>query len=403
MKSIGTLLRKPRRRIVGLMSGTSADGVDAALLDIETLGSGPDAGSLTWELIDFLTFPYEAAVREEVLAVQQSQDEVLPRLTRLHFVLGNLFSDAVESLCQDAGTPLDSVDVVASHGQTVSHFPRVHGGTSASTLQIGEPSVLAQRLGLPVISNFRSRDVVAGGTGAPLVPLVDYLLFADPDRSRIALNVGGIANMTAMRAGCNRNEVVAFDTGPGNMVMDAAISVLSKGERCVDEGGALARKGKPDQELLESLLADSYFKKAPPKAAGREQFGLAFTNAFLEKSAEAGLSDPAILSTATWFTAKSVWEAYRRFVQPGFEVQELIVSGGGAHNVALLEYLSQSFEGIRVVTSDYYGLDVDAKEAAAFALLGHLSLNGEAGNIPAVTGASEPVILGTLTPGDRLS
>ncbi len=430
MKSILELLAKRRRRVVGLMSGTSADGVDAALVEIESLagraGRGVEASpgrALTWDVLDFVTVPYPDAVRAEILGVQQGGERVLERLTRLHFILGHLFADAVEAVARDAGVPLSEVDAVASHGQTVCHFPvfpdagltregpgaaswgRVNRGgagwVSASTLQIGEPSVLAERLGIAVISNFRSRDVAAGGTGAPLVPLVDHLLFADPARSRMALNVGGIANVTAIRAGAGRDEVIAFDTGPGNMVLDALMGIVSDGRKHVDEGGALAAKGNPDREIVEAILREPFFAQAPPRAAGREQFGAQFTRAFLDRCRARKLSDASVLATATMLTARAVESAYRRFIEPGFAVEELIVSGGGAHNVTLLRDLVELFPGTQVVTSDYYGLDVDAKEAVAFALLGHLTLEGEAGNLPGVTGASRPVLLGDITPGDR--
>jgi anhydro-N-acetylmuramic acid kinase len=427
MKSILDLLAKRRRRIVGLMSGTSADGVDAALVEIESLAGRGVAGSpdraLTWDVLDFVTVPYPDAVRAEILGVQEGGERVLERLTRLHFILGHFFADAVEAVSRDAGVPLSEVDAVASHGQTVCHFPVFPsagppregagaeswgradrggaGWVSASTLQIGEPAVLAERLGVCVISNFRSRDVAVGGTGAPLVPLVDHLLFADPSRSRMALNVGGIANITAIRAGAGRDEVIAFDTGPGNMVLDALMGIVSDGRKHVDEGGALAAKGNPDRELVEEVLREPFFAQAPPRAAGREQFGAEFTRALLDRCRAKKLSDASVLATTTMLTARAVEHAYRSFVEPGFAIEELIVSGGGAHNVTLLHYLSDLFQGAQVVTSDYYGLDVDAKEAVAFALLGHLTLEGEAGNLPGVTGASRPVLLGDITPGDR--
>jgi anhydro-N-acetylmuramic acid kinase len=277
----------------------------------------------------------------------------------------------------------------------VAHYP-------GSTLQIGEPGVLAERLGIPVVSDFRSRDIAAGGTGAPLVPLVDYSLFADPRRTRIALNVGGIANLTAIPAGSGREDVLAFDAGPGNMVIDALMAHLTGGKKHVDEGGATARRGTPHRDVAEEVIeSDPFFAKTPPKAAGREQFGEAFTRALLDRCRAQKLSDAAVVATATWLTARAVQHAYQRFVKPVKAAQEVIVSGGGAHNVALLEDLTACFEGVSVVTSDYYGLDIDAKEAVAFALLAHLSLNGEAGNLTGVTGASRPVVLGTVTPGER--
>jgi anhydro-N-acetylmuramic acid kinase len=346
MKSILDLLAKRRRRVVGLMSGTSADGVDAALVEIESLPvKGGNGRPLTWDVLDFMTLPYPDAVRAEILDVQQGGDRVLERLTRLHFILGHLFADAVEAVSRDAGVPLSEVDAVASHGQTVCHFPvfpfagppregqgaeswgRANRGgagwVSASTLQIGEPAVLAERLGVCVISNFRSRDVVAGGTGAPLVPLVDHLLFADAARSRMALNVGGIANVTAIRAGAGRDEVIAFDTGPGNMVLDALMGIVSDGRKHVDEGGALASKGNPDREIVDAILEDPFFAQAPPRAAGREQFGAEFTRAFVDRCRAKKLSDASVLSTATMLTARAVEQAYRRFIA-GFAIQELI-------------------------------------------------------------------------------
>ena len=421
MNTLTRLRNKKRRRLVGLMSGTSADGVDAALVDVESV-TRPEPG-LAWELQDHLTLSYPPEIREEILAVQRGEPDVLARLTRLHFILAHLFADAVEAVIEDSGVPFPTVDAVASHGQTVCHFPRFtergperegegagawsrwspagDAWISEATLQIGEPSVIAERTGLCVVSNFRSRDVAVGGTGAPLVPLVDHLLFADPARTRVALNVGGIANLTAIPAGAGRDEVIAFDTGPGNMLVDALVEGLSGGERHYDDGGAMARRGTPRKDLAAAFLEDPFFAQAPPKAAGREQFGTAFAGRFRERCRAEKLSDAAMVATATWLTALAVHDQVRRFVLPRAVPGEVIVSGGGAHNVALLQYLSELFEDASVVTSDYYGLDVDAKEATAFALLAHLTLEGQPANLPGVTGARRPVLLGDLTPGDR--
>ncbi len=417
MKSVSRLLAKHHRTLVGLMSGTSADGVDAALVEVERLAGG----KLSWELADFLTFPYPEAVRAEILAVQQDAERALERLTRLHYILGHLFADAVEAVIRDAGVPRAEVDAVASHGQTVCHFPAfpesLPGGdgagsdafgrpargaddyVSASTLQIGEPAVIAERTGLPVIGNFRARDVAAGGTGAPLVPLIDHVLYADPARARMALNVGGIANLTAIPAGAPAAEVVAFDTGPGSMVLDALMTLLTDGRKQVDAGGALARKGSAHDGIVAEFLESPFFGRTPPRAAGRGEFGVRFARRFLDRCRAEKLSEASTLASATLLTARAVHESYARYVAPGFEVSEVIVSGGGAHNVALLRDLAGLFAGVQVVTSDYYGLDPDAKEATAFALLGHLSLEGEAGNLPGVTGAAHPVVLGEITPG----
>ena len=415
MKAIERLLHKRRRRIVGLMSGTSADGIDAALIEVESLEPGRDKEALTWELLDFLSMPYEESVRAEIIDLQRSgATRVLERVTRLHFLIAELFADAVKRLAEDSGVPLETIDAVACHGQTVAHFPRFEAPLESTreyrdagewvapaTLQIGEPAVISERLGLPVIADFRSRDVAAGGTGAPLVPLVDHLLFAHPAESRLSLNVGGIANLSAIRAGSPRGEVIAFDTGPGNMVIDAIMGLLTEGQQHVDKGGAWAKKGVPNQEIVDELLRAPFFHKPPPKGVGRAEFGLEYATALLERCRKQKLTEASTLATATWLTARSVHDAYRRFVAPHFTVGEVIVAGGGAHNVTLLEYLAQLFEDASVKTSDYYGLDVDAKEAVAFALLAQLSLEGCAGNLPQVTGAREPVILGSITPGDR--
>lgn len=393
MKSLGPLLQKKRRRLVGLMSGTSADGVDAAVVEVETLGE-PFAGAVSWELQGFVTVPYDDATRNEILGVQRGEGQVLERLTRLHVSLGEQFADAVEQVATVAGYALSEIDAVASHGQTVCHLP-------GATLQIGCTAVMAERLGLPILADFRSRDVAAGGLGAPLVPLIDHLLFAHAETPRLALNVGGIANITVLPAGAAQRDVFAFDTGPGNMVVDELVFRLSRGAKRMDAGGAQARKGTPDRELCARFLEQPYFRKVPPKAAGREQFGQDFTDAFLAACRERKLSDAAILASAVWLTAASIHDATVRFVLPHTPIREVIVSGGGAHNVALMEHLATLFTDASVVPSDYYGLDVDAKEAVAFALLGHLSLRGEPGNLPRVTGAPRSVVLGNLTPGDR--
>ena len=420
MKGLAGLFSAQKRQVIGLMSGTSADGVDAALVEVERLKNKPGQ-PLAWSLVDFVFTPYGRAVREEILAVQEGGDQLLERITRLHAALGWLYADAVEKVAGDAGVPLDQIDLVACHGQTVCHFPRVRPATgprgrdlfgseawgkrehgewvSPATLQLGEPAFIAERTGVPVMHNFRSRDIAAGGTGAPLVPLVDHLLFGATEQPRLALNVGGIANVTHLLPGARAEDVTAFDTGPGNMVIDALVSLLTEGKRTLDEGGAWARKGNPDQDLVTELLEAPFFNQAPPRAAGRGEFGLEYAQEFLARGKDKKLSDAGILATATTLSARAVHHAAAKFLD--FTQGEIIVSGGGAKNVAFLEALSAAFPGAKVVTSDYYGLDVDAKEAVAFALLAYLSLEGKAGNVPKVTGARHPVVLGSLTPGGR--
>ena len=421
VKSITRLFGQTRRRIAGVVAASSMDAMEAAVVEMERHPKNR-AGPLTWELLDFLRVPYPDAVRAEIEAVTADGERVLERLTRLHFILGHLAADAVETLAADAGTPLASLDVVALQGQTVCHFPHFpvsaltrhgsgaaswgraargrEGWVSASTLALGEPAVLAGRLGRPVISDFRSRDLAAGGVGGPLAALADRLLFTDPARARLLLHVGGITSMTALRAGARPLDVVATDAGPGTLFLDAVTRALTGGRKHRDEGGALARKGHPASEPVRSALEGSFFGLRPPRTAEGE-FGEAYAQGFLELCRHEKLSDAATQATAVRLVAAAARQGYVEFAAPRCPVDEVLVSGQGAHNVVLLEELAHLFEDAKVVTLDYYGLDVDAKEAAAVAVLAQASLDGEEATPSEVTGASCPVVSGHLTPGER--
>lgn len=382
------------------MSGTSADGVDVALCRIS-----PPAQPLGTPRIKVLAhrgFPYPPEVRAAVLAAMNGGQTSAAELARLSWRLGEVYAQAVLETAQRTGI---SPQLVAMHGQTISHETATTeflGQPVRSTWQTGEPAVVAERLRLPVVSDFRPADLAAGGQGAPLVPMLDYCLFRHKTKNRILLNLGGIANMTALPAGCGIDGVLAFDSGPANMVIDACMEQLTG--RRFDCGGAVAGRGEVLQPVLDEFVADPYFAAAPPKSCGREQFGAEFTAQFLLRCGEAHKRE--VIATATAFTAETVLEAYRRFVWPHLgqraplaKATELFVSGGGAHNVTLIKRLRAGLQPlyVSVKSTEDTGIGVEAKEAAAFALLGWLSWHGLPGNVPAATGASRPVPLGRIT------
>jgi anhydro-N-acetylmuramic acid kinase len=270
----------------------------------------------------------------------------------------------------------------------------VLGKKTASTLQIGDGSVVAERTGIPVISDFRTRDMAAGGGGAPLVPFVDYLLFRHPRRGRVALNIGGIANVTAIPPAARPDDVLAFDTGPGNMVVDALVSLYSDGRMKFDRGGKIATAGRVNQPLLRLLLRNSFFRQPPPKTAGREQFGRDFVVRLLDS----GLPLKDLIATATALTAGAVSTAIGRFVRPRMRVDDLVVSGGGVHNPRIMAYLAAFLPGVAIRSSDEFGIDADGKEAIAFAILAYETWHKRPSNVPSATGAKRAVVLGKISP-----
>ena len=374
-------------RVAGIMSGTSLDGIDVAIVDIE--GRRIRTGA-------FHSTPYPREVRGAILGVSNTTTTTAA-IARLHFLLGQLYARAVGECCRRHGIASRSIQLVGCHGQTIYHQgepARFLGRQVAATLQIGEASVIAEQMGVPVISDFRVRDIAAGGQGAPLVPYVDYLLFRHPSRGRVALNIGGIANITAIPPSAKAHQVMAFDTGPGNMVMDALAAEWTSGRQRFDRNGRMAAKGRVDRRLLDRLLADPYYRRRPPKTAGREQYGAEF----VARLKTARLPMPDLIATATAFTAATIAGGIERFVAPGMRMDELIASGGGVHNARLMEYLAALLPGLRITTSDEFGVDVDAKEAVAFAVLAYETARRRPSNLPSATGARRSVVLGKITP-----
>jgi anhydro-N-acetylmuramic acid kinase len=377
-------------RVAGIMSGTSLDGIDVAIVDIAGLRLKKRIDVVALDMV-----PYPRAVREALLAVSNTMAHTAS-ISRLNFLLGELYAEAFLAVCRRHGIDPESVFLIGMHGQTIFHEGRpieYLGRQVASTLQIGESAVVAERTGIYTISNFRERDIAAGGNGAPLVPYVDYLLFRDRKYGRVALNVGGIANVTAIPPRVRPDRVIAFDTGPGNMVIDALVAKLTDGARKYDKGGRIAARGRVHDRLLTSMMSDEYFRLPPPKSAGREQFGQEYVGGLIAT----GIPLEDLIATATSLTARSIAMAVLNFVEPHMRVDQVVVSGGGAHNRYLMRLLADLMRECEVKTSDEFGVSADGKEAIAFAILAFESFDGHAANLPSATGARHPVLLGKST------
>jgi anhydro-N-acetylmuramic acid kinase len=387
--------------VAGVMSGTSADGIDVAICRISPrphLGDSPRI-----KLIGSAAFPYPKAIRAAVLRAMEGQPMPPAEMSRLNWRLGEIYAHAVETT---AAKFKAKVALVGLHGQTIHHQTtptRYLGAPIRSTWQTGEPAVIAERLRCPVVSDFRPADLAAGGQGAPLVPMLDWSLFRSAKVSRVLQNLGGIANLTAIPAGSPANAIMAFDTGPANMVIDACMAALY-GKK-FDRNGATARRGRVLPAVVSQLLRDPYFAAPPPKSCGREQFGAAFTTRFLAVCRSAGASDADCIATATALTAESILDAYRRFVWAHLGTAaplapvEFCVAGGGAMNPTLMQMLRDGFAtlGVKVRDTSELGIPTQSKEAVAFALLAWLTWHNLPGNIPTATGANRPVILGKVS------
>jgi anhydro-N-acetylmuramic acid kinase len=381
--------------VAGVMSGTSADGIDAALVRVRHKKAGHDFHP-SFELLGHKHVSYPKAVRHAVLEAMNAGRAGVAELSRLNFFLGEFYAEAVRKAQQSAG--VKELHLVGCHGQTVYH----QGERStylnrkiACTWQIGEGAVVAARLGVPVVSDFRPSDMAAGGKGAPLVPFLDYLVFRDRRAGRIVQNIGGIANLTAIPAQAQPEEVIAFDTGPGNMVIDQFMQLLF--DKPFDRNGQVAARGSVLQPLLSEMLRAPYFKRHPPKTAGREEFGREYAGDWLRRR---GRADPAnLIATATALSAQSMALAVKRFVLPGNKYRDYIVSGGGSKNRTLMRMLAAEISrlGLRLRHSDDFGVPSQAKEAVAFALLAYQTWTLQPGNIPSATGASRPAVLGKVS------
>jgi len=380
--------------VAGVMSGTSADGVNVALVKIE---SGPGRKAQPGcTLLGQAEYPYPATVRRAILAAMNATSASVADLARLNFFLGELYAEAVVAIQRKFRR---KAELIGCHGQTLYHqgeSERFLGRALSVTWQAGEGSVLAARTGVPVVSDFRPADMAAGGKGAPLVPFLDYVVYADGQTGRIVQNIGGIANLTAIAAGASANDVIAFDTGPGNMVIDALMGMYFR--RRFDRDGRTAAKGKVLEGVLGEVLRARFFARRPPKTAGREEFGREFVAEFVRGCRGARRAD--IVATATALTARSISLAIRRFVLTrAASFSEVIVSGGGAKNRTLMRMLEAELSGLhlRLRSSDEFGIPGEAKEAVAFALLAFQTWHHRPSNVPSATGAKRPAILGKIS------
>ncbi|HEY4358471.1 MAG TPA: anhydro-N-acetylmuramic acid kinase [Acidobacteriaceae bacterium] len=388
--------------VAGVMSGTSADGADVALCRVSP--AKQRGGTPRVKVLGHRAFPYPARLRKAVLASMDAKHTTTAELARLSWKLGAFYADCVEATAQDLAL---KPQLIACHGQTIYHqgLAAPYLGTPVRcTWQIGEASLIAERMRAPVVSDFRPADMAAGGQAAPLVPMLDFCLFRHATKNRLLLNLGGIANITAIPAAAKLEDVLAFDTGPANMVIDACMQQLF--DKRYDKNGALAARGRVLQDVLVKLFAQPYFAAPPPKSCGREEFGETFTTRFLALCKRARAANEDVIATATAFTSTTILEAYRDFCWPHLgqraplaRASEIFVAGGGARNATLMRMLGEGFRAlsVKVATTEAAGLAVEAKEAAAFALMGWLTWHGLPGNVPSATGASRAVVLGKVT------
>lgn len=375
--------------IAGLMSGTSADGVDAALINVKGFGMNTH-----YDLIDFIMLPYPDKVRERIFEAMDLSLSNAGLLCSLNFELGNCFAKAVTELCRHADFSLEDLDLIGSHGQTVFHIPERIADYVPSTLQLGEPAVIAFQTQTPVVANFRVMDMAAGGQGAPLIAYIDYLLFGHSGRAAGLLNIGGISNITVLPENGNLENVSAFDTGPGNMIIDGLVQKLY-GEH-FDQDGRYAKRGRICTSLLNQLLDDPYIRNPPPKTTGREKYGSQFVDQIMNKGQ--GLCAEDLIATATRFTVLSIVQNVQSFIQPYESLQKVMVSGGGSHNPVLMASLKKFLPGVEVTVFESSQFKADAKEAVAFAILANEWMHRIPANVPCATGASHRMVLGNYTP-----
>lgn len=372
-----------KRLVAGLMSGTSLDGVDVAIVELR--GSG---NSLEIDIKAFESIPYPMELKERILKNTEPSTSSVAEIAKLNAELAHVYADAVKSACVKHHIPQHSLELVGSHGQTIYHDPNPTAGI-ASTLQIGDPAVLSHLLGRPVVGEFRQADIALGGQGAPLVPYFDWALFTATNEYRVLLNLGGIANVSILPAGCRREDVIAFDTGPANVVIDSLMKHYTGSG--FDDGGQFALGGKVDTDLLAKLLENPYFAQSAPKSTGRELFNAAYVSDLISEGQKRRLSDRDVVATATELTIKSILESMAQ-APP----DRLIVSGGGVHNKGFMAGLSAGLPRTKVDSIAQHGIDPDAKEAICFAVLAYEAMNGVSAGMPSVTGANGSAFLGKI-------
>lgn len=395
MNQLVKLTKKQERLAIGLMSGTCTDGIDAALVKI----SGAGIHTIV-KLIDFITIPYENELRTKLLQIASGHYGGSYEISKMNFLLGKLSSDACLSVCKKANISPSMIDFIGSHGHTISHQPikeEYFGQKINSTLQIGEAAVISETMNCPVVADFRVRDMAAGGLGAPLVPYSEFLLYSEAGQNVALQNIGGIGNITFLPASGDMEHTLAFDTGPGNMIIDSLVSLYTNMQQTYDDGGKIAASGTVHEKLLEWLLNDPYIYAKPPKTTGREYYGTEFVEKLCEKAASYQLSYPDIIATATMFTAKAIEINVLQNLPDKSLPDKLIVGGGGSQNNTLMNFIAKCLPRCKVMTNEDIGFDSNAKEAVAFAILANETIFGNTNNVPSATGASHAVVMGKIT------
>ncbi len=369
-------------KAIGIMSGTSLDGIDICVVDITEKDY-----HYTYQIDQFCSYPYRKELIQRILDASNIKTSNVQKICSLNFEIGYAYKEAIETMMQEGKLNMDEVDFIAMHGQTIWHNPNQMDGFYSSTLQVGEPSVLAYHFHKKVISNFRVMDMAANGSGAPLIPFVDYMLYKDSHKKIALQNIGGIGNVCYIKENASLSDVIAFDTGPGNMLIDGAMKKLYN--LAYDDQGKIAKTGTIDEEYLKELLTDEYLVKPYPKSTGREKYNDQFLNEMIDTLKKKQLKNADIIATITAYTAYTIVDQYRRFLG---DIDEVVVSGGGAHNAFILDILRKELKTTVLVEENQ-----DAFEAFGFAILGHMRLLNEPSNVKNVTGAEKDVCLGNIT------
>lgn len=384
------LINKKEKLVIGLLSGTSMDGIDTVIVKIKGYGM-----SSKISVLEFKTYPYPVSVKNAIHKNSRINTAGIEDICRLNVLLGKLFADAVLKICRKGSIKPERIDVIGSHGQTIHHLPdnkKYLTYILKSTLQIGDPSVIANLTGITTVGDFRIADCAVGGDGAPLVPYLDYVLFRSKTKNRALLNIGGISNITVIPKDCLKDDVIAFDTGPGNMLIDSLM--IKFYNKPFDKYGKTAGSGRIDDKLLSYLKKDIYYRKTPPKSTGREHYGEIFINKILGLSKRLKKED--ILATVTFFTAFSIFYNYVKYIKPHVTLDEMLVSGGGYKNRLLMDLLKLFFYDVDIKPVKHNGIDIDNKEAVLFALLANECISGISANTPNATGSKKDVILGKI-------
>jgi len=379
---------------IGLMSGTSGDGVDVALVDVNNK-KGTDG--IGMDLIAFDTFSYGQDLKDQLRTILPPEEGTVERLTYLHYHLGEVFAEAVNTFLEDIEFAGEKVKFLASHGHTVRNLPpdeKFFPGRCR--LQIGEIAVIAERTGITTVGDFRPAEVAAGGEGAPIIPFFDYHMFHSSSKERLLLNIGGIANFTYLKAAGKLDDLMAFDVGPGNMLLDQLVYRVTEGKKAYDEGGEIASRGQIDKDFLASLMEHSFVQKNPPKSAGHEDFGKNYADEVMEQAGNYQLAGEDLIATATEFTAEAIKYNASKYID---KLDEIIISGGGANNEYLISRIAEKFPQTELAATADYGVPIEAKEAMGFALLGFQTLHQKPNNVPSATGAAHPVVMGKIAWG----